>query len=78
MELLGRRGPGPQDAVDGVDVPPDIRQARAARHQLAQAAPVDETVNEAVAFTLAHPLTLTDPALLDRALAVNWRAGKPS
>ncbi len=39
---------------------------------------MDETVNEAVAFTLAHPLTLTDPALLDRALAVNWRAGKPS
>ncbi|MGW4599300.1 NAD(P)/FAD-dependent oxidoreductase [Streptomyces sp. NPDC004457] len=70
-----------QDAIDRVEVPPETRQARAARQQLAQAALVDETVNEAlkaVAFGLAHPLTLTDPALLDRAAAVNRRAAEPS
>jgi 2-polyprenyl-6-methoxyphenol hydroxylase-like FAD-dependent oxidoreductase len=70
-----------QEAVDGVEVPQEVQEQRAVMRQLGQAALVDETVNEAlkaVAFGLAHPLTLTDPALLERAVTVNQRTAEAS
>ncbi|MGV9801361.1 FAD-dependent oxidoreductase [Mycobacterium sp. NPDC003449] len=62
------------DAINGVDVPDDVKRQRWALDQVQQAAGVDDTVATALAKVrelLAHPSTLTDPALLTRAVAVN-------
>lgn len=65
------------DAIEGADVPDDVQRQRWAMDQLIQATLVDETVAHAfstVAFMLAHPFTLGDPALVERAVAANQRA----
>lgn len=62
------------DAVDGVDVPDDIAHQRWTLEQVAQATRVDQSIADAfgdVIFMLAHPSTLTDPGLVERAIAVN-------
>jgi len=62
------------DALTGAHVPEEISRQRWALEQLLQAAPVDEVVAQAVndvTFMLAHPATLADPALLDRAITAN-------
>jgi 2-polyprenyl-6-methoxyphenol hydroxylase-like FAD-dependent oxidoreductase len=65
------------DAIEGAEVPEEMRRQRWATGQLISASLVDATVAEAfnaVAFMLAHPFSLADPALLERAVAVNQRA----
>lgn len=62
------------DAIGGVDVPEDVRRQRWEMDQLMRATLVDETVARAfntVAFMLAHPCSLSDPALIERAVAAN-------
>jgi 2-polyprenyl-6-methoxyphenol hydroxylase-like FAD-dependent oxidoreductase len=62
------------DALTGAPVPEDVSRQRWALDQLMQAAPVDQVVARAlndVTFMLAHPGTLADPALLERAMAAN-------
>jgi 2-polyprenyl-6-methoxyphenol hydroxylase-like FAD-dependent oxidoreductase len=62
------------DAASGAPVPDEVARQRWALDQLIQAAQVDESVARAVnevLFMLAHPDTLADPALLDRAVAAN-------
>jgi 2-polyprenyl-6-methoxyphenol hydroxylase-like FAD-dependent oxidoreductase len=62
------------DALTGAQVPEDISRRHWALDQLIRASPVDEVVARAVndvTFMLAHPDTLADPALLDRAIAAN-------
>jgi 2-polyprenyl-6-methoxyphenol hydroxylase-like FAD-dependent oxidoreductase len=65
------------DAIEGADVPEDVQRQRWAMDQLIRATLVDETVAHAfssVAFMLAHPFTLGDPALVEKAVAANQRA----
>ena len=65
------------DAVRGIEVAPEVQRQRWATDQLMQATLSDETVARAfmdVASMLAHPLSLADPALLDRAIAANQAA----
>jgi flavin-dependent dehydrogenase len=65
------------DAIRGVDVPEDVQQQRWAMGQLMQATLTDEIVAgefAAVAAMLAHPLSLADPALIERAVAANRQA----
>jgi 2-polyprenyl-6-methoxyphenol hydroxylase-like FAD-dependent oxidoreductase len=62
------------DALTGAQVPQDISRQRWALNQLIQASPADQVVARAVndvTFMLAHPDTLADPALLNRAIAAN-------
>ena len=62
------------DARNGALVPEDVSRQRWALDQLIQASPADQVVARAVNdvnFMLAHPDTLADPALLDRAVAAN-------
>jgi hypothetical protein len=43
-------------------------------HQIVEASIRDETIGaafDAVTYMLAHPATLADPALLDRAIRIN-------
>jgi 2-polyprenyl-6-methoxyphenol hydroxylase-like FAD-dependent oxidoreductase len=66
-----------RDAIDGVEVPAEIQRQRWAMGQLVGATLSDEIVAEAfaaVSFMLAHPATLADPALLERAVFANQRA----
>jgi 2-polyprenyl-6-methoxyphenol hydroxylase-like FAD-dependent oxidoreductase len=65
------------DAIEGAEVPEEVRRQRWATSQLISASLEDEKVAEAfnaVAFMFAHPSSLADPALLERAIAVNQRA----
>jgi hypothetical protein len=65
------------DAIEGADVPDDVQRQRWAMDQLIRATLVDQTVAQAfnsVAFMLAHPFTLGDPGLVERAVAANQRA----
>jgi flavin-dependent dehydrogenase len=65
------------DAIEGADVPEDVQRQRWAMDQLIRATLVDETVSRAfsrVAFMLAHPFSLGEPALVERAVAANSRA----
>lgn len=69
------------DAINCAEVPDDVRRQRWATSQVLQAAEFDQTVAQtlgAVTAMLAHPSTLTEPALLDRAVAVNQRAQETS
>ena len=62
------------DAISGAEVPEDVRQRRWAADQIARASRRDETIaraRRATAFMLAHPETLFDPAVLDRAVEIN-------
>ena len=62
------------DALTGAQVPQDISRQRWTLDQLIQASPADQVVARAVndvTFMLAHPDTLADPALLNRAIAAN-------
>lgn len=62
------------DAINHVDVPEDVALQRRALQQLLKATLVDQTVAEAftdVTSMLAHPSSLTDPALLELAEAAN-------
>ena len=64
------------DALEGREVPEEIQRQRAAMDELMRATLVDGTVAQAfnrVVFMLAHPYTLGDPDLLDRAAAANRR-----
>lgn len=65
-----------RDAIEGAEVPEDVQRRRWAMAQLAQASLTDVTIAEASAavfYGLAHPMSLADPALLERAIAVNVR-----
>ena len=62
------------DAIEGAEVPEDVQRQRWAMDQVIRATVVDESVARAfssVAFMLAHPFTLGDPALVERAVAAN-------
>ncbi|MDV3128364.1 FAD-dependent monooxygenase [Mycobacterium sp. 21AC1] len=62
------------DAINRVDVADDVKQRRWALDQVMKAAQVDPVLTEAssaVTAMLAHPSTLAEPALLERAVAVN-------
>jgi 2-polyprenyl-6-methoxyphenol hydroxylase-like FAD-dependent oxidoreductase len=62
------------DAERGTEAPEPVRQQRWALAQVMAASIVDSEVSRAflnVAHMLRHPATLADPALLERALAVN-------
>ncbi|WP_445159661.1 FAD-dependent oxidoreductase [Mycobacterium sp. Dal123C01] len=62
------------DAIRGVDVPEDVAVQRRALQQLLEATLVDQTVADAfgnVTSMLAHPSSLAEPALLERAAAAN-------
>lgn len=62
------------DALNGVEAPEEVRQARWASQQLQRAGLVDTEIAkalQAVTSALRHPATLSDPALLKRAKAVN-------
>ncbi|MEU1621110.1 FAD-dependent monooxygenase [Streptomyces sp. NPDC005722] len=63
-----------RDAIEGAEVPEEVQKQRWGMMQLAQASLTDATIAEAagaVFYGLAHPMSLGDPALLERALAVN-------
>jgi 2-polyprenyl-6-methoxyphenol hydroxylase-like FAD-dependent oxidoreductase len=69
------------DAIEGAEVPEDVQRQRWEMDQLIRATLVDETAAQAfhtVAFMLAHPLSLSDPALIERAVAANQRASAVS
>ncbi|MFF4243464.1 FAD-dependent oxidoreductase [Streptomyces sp. NPDC001822] len=69
------------DILQAIEVSDELQRQRAATEQLMRAALTDATVAEAhraVRFMFAHPDTLADPALLERAAAVNQGAGSPS
>lgn len=62
------------DAVSGAEVPEDVQRQRWAMSQVVRATLVDETISRTfseVSFMRAHPFTLGDPALIERAIAVN-------
>lgn len=66
-----------RDAIEGVEVPEEVQRERWAMGQLTAATLVDETISKAfaeVGYMLAHPSSLTDPALLERAITANERA----
>jgi 2-polyprenyl-6-methoxyphenol hydroxylase-like FAD-dependent oxidoreductase len=63
-----------QDRLAGNVVPEDVQRQRWAMHQIVEASIRDETIGaafDAVTYMLAHPATLADPALLDRAIRIN-------
>jgi hypothetical protein len=65
-----------RDAIEGREVPEDVRQQRWGMEQLLRASVYDATISAAfdsVAFMMRHPFTLGDPALIERAIAVNQR-----
>jgi flavin-dependent dehydrogenase len=65
------------DAMSGAVVPEEVRNQRWAMDQILRATLVNEDVCrafESVAFMLAHPGTLADPALLGLAVAANQLA----
>ncbi|WP_197376820.1 FAD-dependent oxidoreductase [Mycolicibacterium baixiangningiae] len=65
------------DAINRAEVPDDVKRQRWAVNQVLKAAQVDQTVAQAltdVTAMLAHPSTLTEPAMLDRAVEANQRA----
>jgi 2-polyprenyl-6-methoxyphenol hydroxylase-like FAD-dependent oxidoreductase len=65
------------DALSGAQVPEEVSRQRWALGQLLGASLADEVVSQAVSevfYMLAHPATLADPALIERAVAVNQRA----
>ncbi|MFI8006901.1 FAD-dependent oxidoreductase [Streptomyces sp. NPDC086010] len=69
------------DILRGVAVDDEIQRRRSTMEQLMQAALTDRTTADAcqaVRFMFAHPDTLADPALIERAVAVNQRANTPS
>jgi hypothetical protein len=69
------------DAIEAAEVPQDVQRHRWAMDQLIRATLVDGTVAHAfstVAFMLAHPFSLGDPALAERAVAANQRASTVS
>jgi hypothetical protein len=69
------------DAIQDAEVPEDVQRQRWAMDQLIRATLVDETVAQAfsnVAFMLAHPFSLGDPGLVQRAVAANQRASAVS
>ncbi|MFJ3224490.1 FAD-dependent oxidoreductase [Streptomyces sp. NPDC086783] len=64
------------EILQGIEVPDEVQRQRWKMGQLALASATDETVAEAlkaVGYMFAHPDTLTDPALIERAVAVNRR-----
>jgi 2-polyprenyl-6-methoxyphenol hydroxylase-like FAD-dependent oxidoreductase len=68
------------DVRNGVQVAEDVARQRWALEQLVLAGHADESVARAVnevLFMLAHPDTLADPVLLDRAVAVNAAPLRP-
>ncbi|MBO0882101.1 MAG: hypothetical protein J2P17_17525 [Mycobacterium sp.] len=69
------------DALEGAEVPKDVQRQRWAMNQIIRATVVDETVAHAfnnVAFMLAHPFSLGDPPLVERAVAANQGASAVS
>jgi 2-polyprenyl-6-methoxyphenol hydroxylase-like FAD-dependent oxidoreductase len=65
------------DAVNGRTLPEEVRRQRERMDQIMHATLVDEKVCRAfrnVTFMMAHPATLADPALYDRAVAANSAA----
>lgn len=65
------------DAETGAEVPEEVRRQRWAMGQLTAATLLDGDIARAfndVSFMLRHPATLADPALLERAVAVNEAA----
>lgn len=65
------------DALSGADVPDEVSRHRQALDQIMRATLVDESVSKAfedVVFMIAHPATLADPALVERAAAVGSAA----
>jgi 2-polyprenyl-6-methoxyphenol hydroxylase-like FAD-dependent oxidoreductase len=65
------------DSLQGIDVPQDVAHQRWALEQVLQATLVDQSVADAftaVKYMLAHPSTLADPTLIQRAIAINERA----
>jgi 2-polyprenyl-6-methoxyphenol hydroxylase-like FAD-dependent oxidoreductase len=66
-----------QDLITGAEVPEETQRQRWALQQIVQATLVDAGISEAfgaVAHMEAHPDTLADPGLLERAIAVNRTA----
>jgi 2-polyprenyl-6-methoxyphenol hydroxylase-like FAD-dependent oxidoreductase len=66
------------DALSGAEVPEEVSRRRRDRAQIMRATVVDADMFRAVqkvTAMLAHPSTLTDPALLEQAIAVNQRGG---
>jgi 2-polyprenyl-6-methoxyphenol hydroxylase-like FAD-dependent oxidoreductase len=62
------------DAANGVEVPDEVRHQRWALQQVMTAALLDGNIAQAfkeVSYMLQHPATLADPALLDKAVAIN-------
>jgi 2-polyprenyl-6-methoxyphenol hydroxylase-like FAD-dependent oxidoreductase len=71
------------DALSGAEVPEEVSRQRRDMDQILRATVVDADVLRAVeevAAMVAHPSTLTDPALLEQAIAANerWRIGDMS
>ena len=69
------------DANRGAVVPHDVARERWTLQQLIQATSVDETVAQAfqaVTYMLAHPSSLAEPALVERAIAANRLASAPA
>jgi 2-polyprenyl-6-methoxyphenol hydroxylase-like FAD-dependent oxidoreductase len=65
------------DATSGADVPPELSGQREVMDEILHATLASQSVCRAfenVAFMLAHPGTLADPGLLERARAVNGQA----
>ena len=62
------------DAQSGAEVPDEVSRQRQAMDQLMRATFIDADVHSAVEnvlYMLAHPATLADPALLERAATAN-------
>ncbi|MFI5735063.1 NAD(P)/FAD-dependent oxidoreductase [Kribbella sp. NPDC051587] len=67
-----------QDRIHGVDAPADVARQRWALEQVIQATLVDEQISEiwgAVTRMETHPIRLSDPKLIERAVGVNHPAG---
>jgi 2-polyprenyl-6-methoxyphenol hydroxylase-like FAD-dependent oxidoreductase len=64
------------DALSGAEVPEEVSRQRRDMDQILRATAVDADMFRAVqrvTAMVAHPSTLTDPALLEQAIAVNQR-----
>jgi 2-polyprenyl-6-methoxyphenol hydroxylase-like FAD-dependent oxidoreductase len=69
------------EATQGTPVPDDVARQRWTMEQVIQATLVDQAVTQAfiaVSYMLAHPSTLADPALIERAITANRRASSPA
>jgi 2-polyprenyl-6-methoxyphenol hydroxylase-like FAD-dependent oxidoreductase len=65
------------DFIEGIVVPEDVARQRWTLEQVILATLVDQTVAQAfnsVTYMLAHPSSLAEPALVERAIAANQRA----